>query len=338
MHPLLRPLAAGLAVCACALTLWADPVSEIPKRINDFKSSVNKYKGRLTAKAFLNPAKRAEFDKDLGEFAQQVVEFQKFVDEIEDGDLIAKSQVPEAKTQLSNGTMELAEALFTGCDYQGVVDAVTAAEGRITKDSDKQKLLFWKAISQLRLARLDDAEATCTALQREGGAKMAAQVRGFLKEKTASFKPGKPAPSFGFRGINGEKISVPEGTLGRVILIDFWATWCGPCKQEMPNVIALYNELHDQGFDIIGVSLDTQLESLKAYIEENKMPWPQYFDGGGVSGAGKDAKWDHYLTNYFGINGIPATVVIDRKGNVKYLDVRGEEMADKIRELVKGKR
>jgi thiol-disulfide isomerase/thioredoxin len=101
---------------------------------------------------------------------------------------------------------------------------------------------------------------------------------------------------------------------GKVVLIDFWATWCGPCRVDMPNVIAAFEKYHDQGFEILGISLDKDKERLLSYMKEQNMTWPQFFDGQG---------WDNELSRRFGVNSIPAQWLVDKKGFLRSLNVRG---------------
>ena len=94
---------------------------------------------------------------------------------------------------------------------------------------------------------------------------------------------------------------------GKVVMVDFWATWCGPCVGEVPNVVAAYKKYHDKGFEIIGVSLDRDgdLDKMKSFTKDKEMPWPQYFDGG---------FWTNKLAVKYGINSIPATFLLDGSG------------------------
>jgi thiol-disulfide isomerase/thioredoxin len=117
---------------------------------------------------------------------------------------------------------------------------------------------------------------------------------------------GAAFPEFEEKDLDEKPLSLANYK-GKVVLIDFWATWCGPCVAELPNVIKAYNKYHDKGFEIVGVSLDSEKEKLVAFIKENKMPWPQYFDGKG---------WESKLGTKYGINSIPATYLVDKEGKI----------------------
>ncbi len=113
-------------------------------------------------------------------------------------------------------------------------------------------------------------------------------------------------PEIKFTAIDGRKVNLADYT-GKVVLVDFWATWCGPCREELPNVIAVYNKYHDRGFEVIGISLDDKLEDLKKMVEEKKVPWPQYFDGKG---------WGSEIGQYYGVRSIPAMWLVGKEGTV----------------------
>ena len=100
---------------------------------------------------------------------------------------------------------------------------------------------------------------------------------------------------------------------GKVILIDFWATWCGPCVAEVPNVVKAYEKLHDKGFEIIGISLDKDQAKLEAFIKEKNMTWAQYFDG---------KMWQNEISTRYGINSIPAMWLVNKKGMVVNTNAR----------------
>lgn len=112
---------------------------------------------------------------------------------------------------------------------------------------------------------------------------------------------------------------------GKVVLVDFWATWCGPCVAELPNVLAAFEKYHAQGFEIVGVSLDQDRAKLDAFLAEKKMTWPQFFDGKG---------WENKLAQAYGIRSIPATFLLDREGKIVAKGLRGEALAAKVGELL----
>jgi thiol-disulfide isomerase/thioredoxin len=117
-----------------------------------------------------------------------------------------------------------------------------------------------------------------------------------------------------FTAVDGSAVDL-SAMRGRVVLVDFWATWCGPCREELPNVVSAYRKLHAKGFEIIGISLDQDRESLVNFTAQNGMPWPQYFDGKG---------WQNGISSALGIQSIPAMWLVNKKGYVVTTDGRAD--------------
>jgi thiol-disulfide isomerase/thioredoxin len=115
---------------------------------------------------------------------------------------------------------------------------------------------------------------------------------------------------------------------GKVILVDFWATWCGPCVEELPRVKKIYSDYHDKGLEILGVSNDNDVQALKDFVVKDEMPWPQLFD----AAAAGQGQWNP-ITLGFGINGIPTMFLIDKKGVLRTVEAR-DNMEDLIPKLL----
>lgn len=144
--------------------------------------------------------------------------------------------------------------------------------------------------------------------------------------KKPSIEVGNMAPDFSAPNPEGTVVSLKE-SLGKVTIIDFWASWCGPCRRENPNVVALYNQFHEKGLNIIGVSLDKP-EAKDAWIQAiatDKLTWPQ------VSNL---KFWEDPIAKMYGIQAIPATFILDASGKIVARDLRGAELKAKVQELL----
>ena len=138
---------------------------------------------------------------------------------------------------------------------------------------------------------------------------------------------GQVVPDFSATDLDGKPISLQDYR-GKVVLLDFWAVWCGPCLGEMPNVKKVYNTYKDQGFDIIGVSLDTDEARLRNYLKKNNIPWRQIFSG---------QKWNSPLAQQYHIRSIPAPWLIHRDGTLISREARGVKLEQLVVETLKDK-
>lgn len=136
----------------------------------------------------------------------------------------------------------------------------------------------------------------------------------------AALSAGKEFPDFQEKDVAGQPLSISKYK-GKIVLVDFWATWCGPCVGELPNVLAAYQKYHDKGFEIVGISLDKNKDELEKFVKEKGMTWQQYFDGQG---------WDSKLGKKYGITAIPATFLLDGEGKIIATDLRGDGLEKEL--------
>jgi thiol-disulfide isomerase/thioredoxin len=126
-----------------------------------------------------------------------------------------------------------------------------------------------------------------------------------------------------FTAVDGRAVDLSR-LQGKVVLVDFWATWCPPCRGEVPNVRQIYEKYHAKGFEIVGISLDNDKDSLQHFVAENKMEWPQYFDG---------LQWKNKYARQFGIESIPTMWLVDKTGKLREMNAR-EDLAGNVEKLL----
>lgn len=135
--------------------------------------------------------------------------------------------------------------------------------------------------------------------------------------KNDPMAPGKLAPDFEEKKADGTTMKLSD-LRGKVVLLDFWASWCGPCRRENPNVVAQYNKYKDDGFTVMSVSLDKSKEAWLAAIEKDGLVWPNH-----VSDL---QQWSSRVGALYGVRSIPFTVLIDQEGKIIKTNVRGEDL------------
>ena len=131
---------------------------------------------------------------------------------------------------------------------------------------------------------------------------------------------GTKFPDFSEKDLLGNPLSVSKYE-DKLVLVEFWATWCAPCVGELPNIIEAYNKHHVEGFEVIGISLDQDEQKLKSFLKTKEIPWVQYFDGKG---------WQNKLAAKYGIDSVPATFLLDRQGKIIGQDLRGEALEEAL--------
>ncbi|MGA2541583.1 MAG: TlpA disulfide reductase family protein [Verrucomicrobiota bacterium] len=257
----------------------------------------------------------------------------------------ARAAEPSATAlELSNLVFRISASLKDGqnrteadqADHLKEFDALLAKHKGETND-DVANIAFMKATLYLQVfQQMDKGSEMLKQLQRDFPAsKQAKNVDTML----ANIKKGEESrkiqdalavqsafPDFDVKDLDGKPMSV-AAYKGKVVMIDFWATWCGPCVGEVPNVAAVYQKYHDKGFEIIGVSLDRDgdKDKLISFTKDHNMPWRQYFDG---------KFWQNDLAVKYGIQSIPATFLLDTSGKIIAKNVRGEALEPAVKKAL----
>lgn len=152
-------------------------------------------------------------------------------------------------------------------------------------------------------------------------------ARAYVADRLRFFALSQEPFELAFTALDGREVDLKR-LRGKVVLIDFWATWCGPCIAELPNVRKVYAEYHDQGFEVVGVSLDDEKDRQKFIdlVKAEGTAWPQRFEGKG---------WKDPLVKAYTISGIPAMFLLDQDGMLVSTNARGEKLGREVKRLLK---
>ncbi|MEM6910510.1 MAG: TlpA disulfide reductase family protein [Verrucomicrobiota bacterium] len=183
-------------------------------------------------------------------------------------------------------------------------------------------------------------EELYNALVAVGDRSQAEEVLGLMEDRFAAEENARPyfeekravlaQPLVGetmeiaFTSLEGEQIDL-AAMKGQVVLVDFWATWCGPCIAELPALKAAYAAYQDKGFEILGISFDLEKEKLTGLVNSEDLAWPQFFDGKG---------WENEFAERYAIDAIPATFLIGPDGTIVARELSGEVLEEKLAELL----
>lgn len=183
----------------------------------------------------------------------------------------------------------------------GVQDEV-AAFARDFPESPHRSELQLSAIGSLEESDPAKAEGILTSLTTDANEAIATQAKGLLKMLRVTRQPLE----LKFKALGGADFDIAQWR-GKVVLVDFWATWCGPCMAETPAMVAAYQKLHGKGFEIVGISLDEDQAKVESVTKAKGMVWPQHFDGKG---------WGNEISSSYGIRSIPQLFLVNKKGMV----------------------
>ena len=229
----------------------------------------------------------------------------------------------EVRLQVRFEQMErVAGAAGAAEDFAGAAKAREAAGRALLKEYPKRGelagLLLMAAQDYLKAGKADLARALAVEVAKNESPELKELAAGFVQKLD---RVGQPL-ALKFTALDGREVDL-EKLRGKVVLVDFWATWCQPCLAEMPKVKAVYEKFHGQGFEIVGLSFDEKKEDLERYLAKEKLPWPQYFEGGR----------ENRFAREFQIDSIPTMWLVDRQGRLRELNARGD-LAPMIEKLL----
>ncbi len=209
--------------------------------------------------------------------------------------------------------------------FQKVVEDAQAKETELIKANPDSYVSTFVIVSSMGQMELDQLQERYNLLGEKAKASTQGKAIAAQIAKLESTAVGKIAPNFTVTTPEGESISLYD-IKGKVKLVDFWASWCGPCRGENPHVVEIYKEYHPKGLEIFGVSLDNNKEAWVKAIADDGLVWKH----------GSDLKgWQSAPAKLYSVTGIPHTILLDENNKIIAKNLRGDELKQKIAELLK---
>lgn len=259
-----------------------------------------------------NNEKFAQFNKDSEKITQKLTDFEN------------KNREVMMAAQAKKDTATVIKLQNEYMNFFKQMDDLSIEFVKKNPDAVLSALLLENFISRSKM-KPEEVKTNFEKLTKEiQDTKSGKRVKKMLDEYIKKSKSSGLAPDFSGKTPDGKTISLKKA-MGKVTIIDFWASWCGPCRKENPNVVALYNELHSKGLNIIGVSLDDDAEDWKEAIAKDKLTWTH------VSNL---QKWKDPIALAYNVEQIPTTFILDSKGTIVAKDLRGDELKAKVKALL----
>ena len=230
----------------------------------------------------------------------------------------------QGKYQNAMTTGNTSEADKAKIDYQAIIDNNKVYTKNFVKEHSNSVvsayITLFQLADQIDVAELDSLASKFAPELSKSEYVVKINERIQEQKKTAI---GIVAPDFTMNDPEGKPIQL-SSLRGKIVLVDFWAAWCGPCRQENPNVVKLYQQYHDKGFEILGVSLDKNKEDWLKAIKADNLTWMHVSDL---------QYWQNAAARLYGVNAIPQSFLLDKDGKIIGKGLRGEQLANKLMEL-----